>query len=240
MFAFDLTQPGYPRNPADYDTFVTALAALGADAVARLATADPAAPVPTCPAWQVRQLAQHLGNICGWAVVGVGSAEEAPRDRSDPEGHLAAWVDAKLGAFLAKLRSVPFDLPSWTFAEPHTAGFWARRMMGEYAIHLYDLALALAGPGAAPDWDVPEALALDGVGEVFDTMYPRQIRLGRRQPLEATLRLTVQPAAGPPETFTIDGTDPAQAAVDVTCGPQDAYLAVWGRHPAIRLPALTS
>jgi hypothetical protein len=155
-----------------------------------------------------------------------------------PEGDLATWLGDKHGRFVAKLKASPFDLPSWSFAEPHNASFWARRMMGEFGIHLYDLATAIAPE--APEWEVPEQLAVDGVSEVFATMYPRQIRLGRREPLEQGLTVVVALSSGEKQEFSIPGSDADQGRLAVEMAADDAYLAVWGRHPSVKLPALTS
>lgn len=204
---------------------------------ATLADADPAAEVPTCPGWDLRTLAHHLGNVHRWARGAIveghpGTAEvEAPTGRAE----LAGWYRECADQLLDTLRRVDPDRPCWTFGpEPRTAGFWTRRQAHETTLHLLDAAAAAGDP--APGLD-PQ-LALDGIDEVVGMFFPRQVRLGRIAPLPGPVALAA--TEGPRWILAGDGTgsDPsggAQAQVEVLVrtevrGPAAALLALlWHR-----------
>jgi hypothetical protein len=111
----------------------------------------------------------------------------------------------------------------------------------ETAVHLWDAEGALGTPGP-----VEEELAADGVDEVVRMFFPRQVRLGRTEPLRRALAVEVVSARasaqelvagdGGPLTWVLagDGTrpelpPPPEAMVS---GPAEAVLLVlWGRLP---------
>ncbi len=72
--------------------------------------------------------------------------------------------------------------PPGPWTPNRTAGFWRRRQVHETALHLWD---AERAAGTPTPFD--PALSWDGVLEVPEVMYPRQVRLGRIEPLARPL-----------------------------------------------------
>ena len=191
---------------------------------------DPAAPVPSCPGWCVSDLAAHLGVVHRWAtsvVAGGEVVEEGPGPGDDED--LVVWFDQGAGALLEVLGATDPGRPTWGFGPPpRVAGFWRRRQAHETAMHLVDLDLA---SGLAPRY--PEALALDGVREVAEVFFPRQVRLGRIAPLTRSLRLAPADIPGVDVVLASDGTSPPPAAegADATVSAPAEVLVrlLWGR-----------
>lgn len=154
-----------------------------------LGRADLGAPVTYCPAWSVRDLALHLGGIHQWAAHAVThrSPSFVPTTPASDAGRteVAAWYRHSAAGLRDVLEAAPADAPAWTFdPDDTTAGFWRRRQVHETAMHVWDLEGALGTP---TPYDA--GLAWDGVREVAEVIYPRQVRLGRVEPLPAALRL---------------------------------------------------
>lgn len=182
-----------------------------------LRTTDPGRPVPSCPGWALRDLAGHLGGVHRWATQVVRTGEPGrPDDQTPPDEELADWLTAG-GAALREVLVEAGDRPCWTFGEPATARFWARRQSLETLLHRVDAELA-----ADREALVDEVLAEDGIAEVLDVFVPRQVRLGR----------TTAPSSGAwlaTGTRRLLGTDPACAEL---AGPASAVLLLlWGRLP---------
>ncbi|MHC3462457.1 maleylpyruvate isomerase family mycothiol-dependent enzyme [Streptomyces flavovirens] len=133
--------------------------------------ADPTTRVPTCPAWNVRDLALHVGGAHRWAGEMVRDrATEAlppdqvpgsagPADEDDPAA-LGAWLTEGAEATARALRDAGPDTEVWTWAWERRSAFWARRMAHETVVHRADAALAT---GAA--YEVAPDLAADTVTE---------------------------------------------------------------------------
>lgn len=152
-----------------------------------VATADLDAPVTHCPGWSVRDLVVHLGGVHQWAAHAVtsGSPDLEPTPPSPGRPDLAAWYAEQASHLLDVLASTPPDAPAWTLDRAdRTAGFWQRRQVHEVAMHTWD---AEEAAGRPTPYD--PALAWDGVVEVAHVLYPRQVRLGRVDPLPAAVRL---------------------------------------------------
>ena len=131
------------------------------------ASADQATHVPTCPEWTLRQLITHVGRAHRWAaeIVATRAAEPIPF-REVPDGRLpddpaerpqwlrsgaARLADAVHGAGAASM---------WTHPGMGQAGYWARRMAHETAVHRADGQLTL---GIRPAID--PVIATDGIDE---------------------------------------------------------------------------
>ena len=152
-----------------------------------VATADLDAPVTHCPGWSVRDLVVHLGGVHQWAAHAVtsGSPDLEPTPPSPGRPDLAAWYAEQASHLLDVLASTPPDAPAWTLdRDDRTAGFWQRRQVHEVAMHTWD---AEEAAGRPTSYD--PALAWDGVLEVAHVLYPRQVRLGRVDPLPVAVRL---------------------------------------------------
>lgn len=161
-----------------------------------LASADLGAPVAHCPGWSVRDLAVHLGGVHQWAAHAVTheSPSLVPSEPIEEAGRdeVVAWYRSSAAGLVEVLESTAVHAPAWTLdPDDRTAGFWRRRQVHETAMHVWDLEGAHGTPRS---YDA--ALAWDGVLEVAGVMYPRQVRLGRVDPLTSTLHLVPTDADG--------------------------------------------
>ena len=136
----------------------------------------------------MRDLVVHLGGVHQWATHAV--VEGNPNLRPEPptdEGRsgLTAWYRQHASHLVDVLTSTAMDAPAWTLDDQdHTAQFWMRRQVHETVMHAWDAENAL---GQARPMD--PSLAWDGVLEVRDVIYPRQVRLRRVQPLSRAVRV---------------------------------------------------
>lgn len=219
---------------------IAALADAFADAAQDAADRDPrlAQPVATCPGWTVRDLVDHLAGIHRWAAAALGS-ERAPRLEDRPEREPPVeWYRASAAHLVAALRAAGPEAPAWTLWDGRTAAFWARRQAHELAVHSFDLLEAL---GRASLWRLPEDLALDGIREVLDGFYPRQVRLGRSSGLPGVVRLEVTHDDGRPAASLVlpaaSGGEGDEATLGtVTGAAPEVYLGLWGRRPLPGVP----
>jgi len=153
-----------------------------------VATGDPDAPVTHCPGWRLRDLADHLGGVHQWAahavVAGTPDLEPEPAGALEAEP-LADWYRGHADRLIQVLAERPEDRPAWAMDPSNrTAGFWRRRQVHETRLHLWDAELAVGEPTP-----IDPPLAWDGVLEVVDVVYPRQVRLDRIPPLAGRLEL---------------------------------------------------
>ncbi|MFI1987915.1 maleylpyruvate isomerase family mycothiol-dependent enzyme [Actinoplanes sp. NPDC020271] len=135
---------------------------------------DPAAPVPGCPGWSLRDLVAHLGEVQRfWALVVTEADPSGPptRERKGstlPQSDLLEWFGESTQLLSAALRAAGPDVPCWAWWSPEvaplTAGAVARHQVQEAAVHAYD---ALEALGKAEP--VPAAVAVDGVAEFLST-----------------------------------------------------------------------
>jgi uncharacterized protein (TIGR03083 family) len=207
-----------------------------------------AAPVPSCPGWQVRDLLRHQGYVHRWAgrfvterlPDAVPEPTEAEILAADPpDGQLPAWFREGHAALTDALRAAPPDLSCWTFLPaPSPLAFWARRQAHETAIHRVDAEQAAGGPVTSPD----PALAADGIDELimgFLGRHERRLTDEQRAGGRQVLHIRSVDAAGEWQAeLTEDGTRAASvrrgsghAAADCTlAGPAAGlYLVLWNR-----------
>ncbi len=130
-------------------------------------SADPAAQVPTCPDWTLRQLITHVGRAQRWAtaIVATRSAEPIPF-REVPDGRLpddqaerSGWL-RRGAAGLAEAVHGAGTGQAWTHYGMGPASYWARRMAHETAVHRADGQLTV---GTRPVID--PVIAADGIDE---------------------------------------------------------------------------
>ncbi|GAA4378567.1 maleylpyruvate isomerase family mycothiol-dependent enzyme [Nocardioides caricicola] len=197
----------------------TALLTAATDDFARITgEVDPVAAVPACPGWTVADLVDHLGGVHQWArhavVAGNPDGKPAPLT-GDPArwyaGHARALVDA-----LAEPSA-----PAWTFGTEQTVAWWLRRQTHETLMHTRDL---LDAAGRVDEWLIDPELAWDGVREVATEFYPRQVRLGRTEPVPGTLRLVATDLEVDPVVV-----GDALPEVEVRAPATDVLLMLWHR-----------
>jgi uncharacterized protein (TIGR03083 family) len=177
--------------------------------------------VPTCPGWTLAELGEHVRWVHRWAAHAVTDGDpDGGTDAVGPAEVVAAYR-AAAGDLVAVLDTDP-AAPAWTFGPDRVVGFWQRRQVHETLIHLYD---ALRATGRAERWQPRPELAWDGVDEVATMFYPRQLRLGRSEPLTRRLVLT---ATDVDRTTSIGEGDPVGLAGTAA----DLLLTLWKRAPA--------
>ncbi len=189
--------------------------------------------VPGCPGWDLADLGQHIGGIYRFATVAIVESRAideptGPRERAA----LLQWFDEGLAALLAAFESREWSRACWTMAPPRDVGFWIRRMCHETALHLLD---AEASQGRIVRFG--PALAADGVDEVITMFFPRQVRLGRIQPLSDCVEIVLSDQPGTvPMLIQGDGLMPADLIRPdaVVRGPaMDVLMMLWKRAPVL-------
>ncbi|HYD09209.1 MAG TPA: maleylpyruvate isomerase family mycothiol-dependent enzyme [Acidimicrobiales bacterium] len=198
------------------------------------------APVPSCPAWQVRNLLRHTGGVHRWATsIVVGALVDRP-DFANDDTDDAAWPgDASLlswfveghAALVATLRNAPDDLECYTFLPGMTPKVhWARRQAHETAMHRADAQLAA---GESPSYDT--GFAVDGIVELFEGFFPRGYRKRLTSETPRTIAVVTTDAdcgylvhIGPDGATAERGTGDVD---DVVMAPaSDLYLTLWNRQ----------
>jgi uncharacterized protein (TIGR03083 family) len=132
--------------------------------------ADVTVPVPTCPGWNVSQLARHVDGGQRWVREIVATrASEPPSDlalrdlsgaTNDRPEILSASLTEAAAALKATLSEAGPDAQMWCPVDAGGSRFYARRFAYETALHRADAALAL-GVGYTLEPDV----AADAVDE---------------------------------------------------------------------------
>lgn len=124
-------------------------------------------PVPTCPEWTLRQLITHVGRGHRWAtaIVATRSAafipfRQAPGGRlPDDQREHPDWLRAGAGGLVEAVHAAG-EHAVWTHLGVRPAGYWARRMAHETAVHRADAQIAL---GQRPE--IGSLVAADGIDE---------------------------------------------------------------------------
>ncbi|GIG70492.1 maleylpyruvate isomerase family mycothiol-dependent enzyme [Phytomonospora endophytica] len=135
--------------------------------------------VPSCPDWNLRELAQHVGDgrRRQAAIVAAGPGAQPPA-KTDPTGaptaprdHAAldTWLAESTELMLAAMREAGPDRGCWTWwgrsQAPENCGALARHQVQELAVHTYDAQLT---QGAAQP--LPTDVAVEGVDEFLTTV----------------------------------------------------------------------
>lgn len=215
-----------------------ALAAEGAVFADAIDRAEPAAAVPSCPGWTLRDLVHHIGGVHRWVtrIVGERRSEPVGDDLEVVSGgwpedrDLASWFRAGHALLVDALRAAPGDLACWTFLRaPSPLAMWARRQAHETVIHRVDA--ELASGRVTP---LVPALAADGIDELLTCFVPR-----RSTSLRTTVpRMIGVQAADTGDAWTVTtGTDAPRTErgdgdgdVVVRGDAGDLYLLVWNRR----------
>jgi uncharacterized protein (TIGR03083 family) len=211
-------------------------------------TCDADLPVPTCPDWDLSQLATHVGRVHRWAAEIVRTrAAERIAFSSAPDGTYpaapadrAAWLTAGADRVIAAITAAD-DEPVWAFSRLAPASFWARRQAHETLMHRVDAELA-AGREVVLD----ARLAADGIdewlGSVTDPGYRQRGDGTLALPAGASLHLaaTDGPAGEAAAQWVIRSGDgglrldrgPGSADVSVSGPAGPLLLALVRRAPA--------
>jgi uncharacterized protein (TIGR03083 family) len=136
--------------PLSNDRYLDALTAQAALFAEVLAGADLALRVPTCPDWTLHELVRHVGVVHRW-VTGIVRQRAKTQPDFDPlrwpvpedTDELRAWLRDGAAELVEAIRSAGPLAPMWTWTDDQSAGFWARRMAHETAMHRADAELAL-------------------------------------------------------------------------------------------------
>lgn len=199
--------------------------------LSELARRDLAAPVPTCPGWDVRQLVEHTAEVFQHkiACTRLGrSPENWPPPV--PPGDPVDWLDASLDELLELLRERGPDAHSATWYPPdQTVGFWYRRMAHEAAIHRLDAEIVF-------DQTTPidTELATDGIDEVLELFLEGD---WTDQPADEWMGVSPDAGADQP-VAVIAGTNTWRVTlypdrVDVADGPGEVEATVGGDPSAV-------
>jgi uncharacterized protein (TIGR03083 family) len=157
-----------------FDAHVAAVLASGKVLRDAAAQAGLDARVPTCSAWDVRQLVTHQGMVHRWAAAHLRRDRAHRTSDSTAEAaaapDLLAWFSAGVEALVDTLLATPEDAKAMVFLNdaPPPRGFWARRQAHETTIHSADAVAAVLGrwPLAA-DLSIGAELAVDGIDELL-------------------------------------------------------------------------
>jgi uncharacterized protein (TIGR03083 family) len=198
--------------------------------------------VPGCPDWNVRDLVTHLGTIHRWAGAIVLSGQRVKLPQPVVTEPLTDWYAGTATALLSALQAVSPDEPVPNFTHINErADFFARRQMHEATVHVVDIAQALGLEEI--EWQVPSAIAADGIDEVLQVFFPRMTAQGRRPDVRCRIRLiatdtaqewVIAPGSGdlsPP--LQLHSSYHSDASVHGTAA--DLYLALWHRVSRYRL-----
>ncbi len=123
--------------------------------------------VPSCPEWTLAKLVAHTGKVQRWAtaIVERRSLEPvSPKELDRPPAGEAVVDWFALGAqrFEAVFREVGAEAAVWTWGAGATSAWWARRVMHETAVHLWDAQYA-----TAHEEPIDAVIARDGIDEFF-------------------------------------------------------------------------
>jgi uncharacterized protein (TIGR03083 family) len=152
------------------DAHLAAIARSGAALATAARDAGLAAPVPTCPRWDVTALVSHQGGVHRWAAANLRGEDNPSKPEPPPGTGLLAWYTEGLDILLDALRSAADDISAMVFLNdaPPPRAFWARRQAHETTIHSVDA--VAAAHGAVPpvkDLNLAPELAADGIDELL-------------------------------------------------------------------------
>lgn len=220
---------GRPADGGPGIDYLPLLTRLQSDFLAGVRTADVGALVPACGRWRVRNLVEHLARIHHWAAGQARRTRETPLGRGPfdlPE--LYATCAAELRQTLSELGP---DAEASTLLGRGPASFWHRRQVHETLIHLHDLRAAAVGAVPHAVDDVAPEVWADTVDEVVTMFEPRQVRIGRIEPLAHVVAFTASDLG---TTWVLgsyeDGRQRGETPeVTVTAPARELALLIWGR-----------
>lgn len=211
-----------------------------------LGGADPAVRVPTCPAWNLGQLARHVGGAHRWVETIVRTRATGPvshhlvddvfdygDENNEDTATLDAWLADGARQLTDALADAGPDTRVWTVVPDQPLVFWARRMLFETVVHRADAAWTVGR-----DYRLDPAVARDGLDEWMSFGTVPEAYDGNDVPLLGagrTLRLSATDDPGGDWFVDLTGDAPRQrhtdekAAVTVRGPLTDLLLLVYGR-----------
>jgi uncharacterized protein (TIGR03083 family) len=202
--------------------YVELIAAEGSALISAVAQGPLDSTVPTCPGWDLRMLASHIGTTWNWsaAIVRERRQEPAPYETPDlTDGDVVHYLERGLETLVDALGSCPPSAEVWSFGpRPRTAAFWHRRQAMEAVVHRVDAELAINEPA-----DVTAPVAADGIGEYVEVMIPRMHY--KQDPPPGRLTLT---ASDTGDVWTCGAADAGEGSL--TGRAEDLFLVLWGRR----------
>ncbi len=228
---------------ADVSAYCDSVASEVARLVGAVGAADAVAPVPTCPDWTVRQLAEHVGTVHRWAANMVRLA--APKRISastldlgipDADEDIPSWLAAGGVELIDSFHAADPDAEMWAWGSDQHVRFWPRRMLHETTVHRVDAEIA---SGREPLITGP--VAVDGIDEFLDNLpcavyfAPAVAELkgeGERLSFVAPdVGVTWSVALGPDGFEWDHGDSDDPPTVRVSAAAADLLLVLYGRHP---------
>jgi uncharacterized protein (TIGR03083 family) len=228
-------------TPMDIAEHIESLEADGDRMVRAIGAAGPAAAVPSCPEWAVRDLVHHHGSVQRWATAYVAGTKaertdvdfEVAAGPMPSDGQLVEWFRQGHRDLVAALTSASPVVECWSFmAAPSPLAFWSRRQAHETSIHRVDAELAAGHSPTA----VSPTFGADGIDELLTGFVVRRkvspATETRRAVVfgcldtDASWRMTVDG-----ETITAEaGGTPDGADCIVRGAASDLYHALWRRR----------
>jgi uncharacterized protein (TIGR03083 family) len=198
-----------------------------ADAAGR----DLAAPVPTCPGWDVEDLVLHHASFQQWItdlIINRAQEGRAPTDARPPTGaSVIEWYESIGAKLVAALRDTDPDTPIWGVTRDQTARGWARRQASETSVHRWDAQ-------NATDSARPIEHAVDYLEEMFIELLPHLTDyFGNVAPNGSIELRGLDHERALTATSTTDGIgfglSESPADVTLTGNTSDLFLALWNR-----------
>jgi uncharacterized protein (TIGR03083 family) len=221
----------------ELEDYIATLGNEGKLFAAAITASDVDAPIPTCPAWDMRALVHHQGEVHRWATTVVSQQIAKPSATPDDylgplpdDASLLDWFVEGHAALVEALQSADPDVACFTFLEdpPTPLLFWARRQTHETGMHRLD---AESASGNVTSFE--PGVAADGIDEMLTGFAPRS-----RTKLHSDTPVSLQVSPDDADavwTMTIS-TDPprtmraaAEADCSITGSASDLYRALWNR-----------
>jgi uncharacterized protein (TIGR03083 family) len=143
--------------------------------------------VKACPGWTLRDLARHQGEVWNfWGQVVAQDIQDRTRlrdigaDATDQfEGaELVDWLATAHSGLISALTDAGVEREVWTWTGKNQPVSWVRRrMVQETAVHRYDAATAVG-----ESFEIPTAIAADGIDEFLTWFAGRERREGEMKP----------------------------------------------------------
>jgi uncharacterized protein (TIGR03083 family) len=152
-----------------------------------IGSADPSAPVPTCPGWNLDKLIRHVGRGDRWAAQIIGDRLDHYLDPRSVDGgkpppdskDAISWLHGGAQRLIDAVELTGPETPVWTFLGSRPANWWVRRRLHETAVHRADAELAV---GHA--FTVAAEIAADAISEWLERVAIQVGRDGQALPLD--------------------------------------------------------